>query len=124
MPMKVPEKSRIKDGDMGSDARYGNNGAFKLTSIRFTGTIMVICSDKDGWEHVSLSRKDRCPTWDEVCWVKSKFWDDEDAVIQVHPPQSEWINNHPYCLHLWRKAGTNDFYEKPPAYMVGFQTKD
>ena len=38
------------------------------------------------WEHVSVSRPDRCPTWDETCAVKRLFWDDEECVLQFHPP--------------------------------------
>jgi hypothetical protein len=37
-----------------------------------------------------------------MCLIKGLFWGAEDCVIQYHPPQSEYVNNHPYCLHLWR----------------------
>lgn len=69
------------------------------------------------WEHVSVSTPVRCPTWDEMSYVKSMFWDDEDAVIQFHPPRSEYVNCHPYCLHLWRPVGIE--LPRPPAIMVG-----
>lgn len=58
--------------------------------------------DECGWEHVSVSTPVRTPTWEEMCFVKSLFWDDEDCVMQLHPPRSSYVNNHPYCLHLWR----------------------
>ena len=37
-------------------------------------------------------------------WVpsRSKIWEDEDFVIQVHPPKSLHVNLMPNCLHLWR----------------------
>jgi hypothetical protein len=38
-----------------------------------------------------------------MCFVKSLFWDDEESVMQLHPPKSQWVNNHPYCLHLWKQ---------------------
>ena len=72
-----------------------------------------------GWEHVSVSRRDRCPTWDEMCLVKALFWDEEDCVIQYHPPRSEYVNNHPNCLHLWRPIGVS--LPMPPSIMVGFK---
>lgn len=28
------------------------------------------------------------------------------AVTQFHPPKSEYINNYPYCLHLWKPIDT------------------
>ena len=56
-------------------------------------------------EHVSVSLRRRCPTWDEMCMVKDIFWADEECVVQFHPPKSKYVNFHPYCLHLWRKVG-------------------
>lgn len=57
-----------------------------------------------GWEHVSVSPCNRKratpPTWAEMCEIKHMFFEDEEAVVQYHPPKSEYVNNHPYCLHL------------------------
>jgi hypothetical protein len=96
----VPEPYRITAGALGSDASFGNNGAFRvpLGTRYFT----VIASDLGDWEHVSVSTPSRPPTWDEMCQIKALFWDAEDAVMQLHPPQSTYVNNHPFCLHLWR----------------------
>ena len=119
MTFKVPNRFRIKTGPYGSTDKIGNQGAF---SIRFkkAPTIHVIASEGEGWEHVSVSLpgQARCPTWGEMCQIKALFWDDEDLVIQYHPPQSDYVNNHPYTLHLWRKYKTNDFVELPPSWMV------
>ena len=79
--------------------------------------IRVIASDGEGWEHVSVSLENRCPTWDEMCIIKDIFWDNTDCVIQYHPPKSEYVNHHPFCLHLWRKIGSE--FELPPSYMIG-----
>jgi hypothetical protein len=54
------------------------------------------------WDHVSVSIADRCPTWNEMCWIKDLFFDPEECVLQFHPPQSQYINIHPYVLHLWK----------------------
>ena len=69
------------------------------------------------WEHVSVSLSNRCPNWEEMCFVKSLFWDDEETVMQLHPPRSKWINNHQYCLHLWRPV--NQEIPLPPEIAVG-----
>lgn len=69
------------------------------------------------WEHVSVSVEGRCPNWPEMCFIKGLFWDDEETVMQLHPPKSQWINNHQYCLHLWRP--TNQEIPVPPALTVG-----
>lgn len=116
MTFHVPEKCRVTTGRFASDASYGNNGFF-LVMLKHAQTVRVICSDEFGWEHVSVSRQDRCPTWDEMCQVKDLFWDEEDCVVQYHPPKSEYVSNHPYCLHLWRPVGVD--LPRPPAFMVG-----
>ena len=59
------------------------------------------------WEHVSVSVRgqNRCPTWDEMCFVKRLFWKPSETVIQFHPCESEYVNVHEYVLHLWRQVG-------------------
>lgn len=116
MTFHVPEKFRVHEGQMASDSRFGNNGAFML-KLAHAQTLFAIASDQWGWEHVSVSRRDRCPTWDEMCQVKALFWDADDCVVQYHPPASEYINNHPNCLHLWRKIQHE--FPLPPSIMVG-----
>lgn len=69
------------------------------------------------WEHVSVSVRNRCPNWHEMCFVKELFWDDEEAVMQLHPPKSTWVNFHPYCLHLWRPIAVT--IPLPPMIAVG-----
>lgn len=115
----VPEKFRVKTGAFASSKHAGNNGQFLLRSLKLTRAVNAVVSDAMGWEHVSVSMPDRCPTWEDMCVIKDMFWDEDDLVIQLHPPKSEYINNHKYCLHLWRKSGTNDFCEAPPKIMVG-----
>jgi len=113
----VPEKFRVTNGPMGSDARYGNNGAF-IVPLLHAQKVQVIASNEGGWQHVSVSRKDRCPTWEEMCQIKNLFWDEDDWVVQFHPAKSDYINNHPYCLHLWAPIGVT--FPIPPKWMIGF----
>ena len=74
------------------------------------------------WEHVSVSTKSRCPTWKEMCWVKGLFFEDEEVVIQYHPRKSDYVNMHPYCLHLWRPL--TETLPTPPPMAVGPRTPD
>lgn len=68
------------------------------------------------WEHVSVSvatpTHTRTPTWEEMCIVKGLFWDDEECVVQFHPPASQYVNQHPHVLHLWRSK-TQSFPTPP-----------
>jgi hypothetical protein len=86
--------------------------------------LKVIASPGDAhegiaWEHVSVSLRNRCPNWEEMCFVKALFWEDDTAVMQLHPPKSEWINNHLYCLHLWRPLDAE--IPLPPGIAVGYK---
>jgi hypothetical protein len=118
MSFKVPNKYRVREGRMASDESFGNNGAF-IVSLRHKQDVFVIASDAFGWEHVSVSRRDRCPTWEEMCQIKDQFWDAEDCVVQFHPPASEYVNNHPRCLHLWRQIGSE--FPLPDSLLVGIK---
>lgn len=56
------------------------------------------------FEHVSVrvTTAERCPTWDEMKFVKDLFFKPEELVIQYHPPAAVYVNNQPHTLHLWR----------------------
>lgn len=71
------------------------------------GTCSVVWSrDEDGLEHVSVSprHKYRIPSWDDMCYLKDIFFDDEEEVYQIHPPKSQYVNVMQNCLHLWKRA--------------------
>lgn len=116
------EKYRFRTGPYGSD-EGADYGAFQVPGP-CGADLHIIASPGDAnpdipWEHVSVSVRNRCPNWQEMCFVKGLFWDDEDTVMQLHPPRSKWINNHPYCLHLWRPK-TQDI-PLPPEIAVGLK---
>lgn len=116
MAFKVPEQFRVKTGHFKTSEEDGNNGLFVLSINKCS--FAVIASDGMGWEHVSVSllKSIASPTWDEMCIIKDLFWDKNDCVVQFHPPESEYVNNHPSCLHLWRKIGSE--FETPPKMLV------
>ncbi len=115
--MKVPEQYRYNKGPFASTAADGNNGCFMVPHRK--EMLVVIASDGMGWEHVSVSLRQRCPTWDEMCFIKSWFWSDEDCVVQYHPPKGEYVNNHNFCLHLWRPIEAS--LPSPPHELVGIK---
>lgn len=122
--MTFPEKHRynhlfvpfVKDDPAG--------GFFRIPHLELTNHLFgCLANNSENWEHVCVtvfiqgSRPDRCCTWDEMCFIKSHFWDDEQAVMQLHPPKSQWISNHPYCLHLWKPKQKE--IPLPPSILVG-----
>lgn len=72
-----------------------------------------------GYEHCSVSLPTRCPSWEQMCVMKDLFWEDDEVCMQLHPAKKDYINNHPYCLHIWRPI--NEKIPTPPSIMVGFK---
>lgn len=74
-----------------------------------------------GYEHCSVSLPIRCPSWEQMCAMKELFWDDDETCMQLHPAKKDYINNHPYCLHIWKPI--NEKIPTPPSIMVGFKAE-
>lgn len=85
----------------------------------FKRPMAFVASWGGGWEHVSVSYSNRCPTWEEMCIVKDIFWNEDETVIQYHPAQKDYVNNHPYCLHMWKPIGIE--LPTPPPVFVGLR---
>lgn len=107
-----------------TDPTVGNQGFFLIPHFKQANAcFLVLASFGSGWEHVSVSipTSARCPTWPEMCYIKSLFWGAEDTVVQFHPPESEYVNNHEFCLHLWKPTGY--VIQTPPSELVGIKSK-
>lgn len=81
----------------------------------------VIWSDGAGWEHVSVCpyAKRIIPSWDDMCQLKDVFFNDDESVIQIHPPKEQYVSNMDNCLHLWKCS-----YKEmvlPPSCLVGMR---
>lgn len=119
-PNQRLEKFRLMDLEL----QCWGNGALKLVgttnglfAAKFKGNILRMqAGTGDGWEHVSVSLEYRVPTWYEMCWVKELFWGDDECVMQLHVPKADWVNNHPYCLHLWKPIDLE--IPRPPKDLV------
>jgi hypothetical protein len=91
-----------------------------LAAILFTKgvALQVIASWGGGWEHVSVTHKNKkqCPLWSEMCFVKDFFFRPDELVIQYHPAENEYVNRHQFVLHIWKPI--NQEIPKPPKIFV------
>ncbi len=115
------EQFRLTQGPMQS-TEGERHGAFFVGRGKVQFVIIATSGDPEiPWEHVSARARtnqvERVPTWEEMCWLKSLFWDPEECVVQFHPPESQYVNYHPHVLHLWRHA-TQEFLQ-PPSVAIG-----
>lgn len=102
---EILEVGRVTDGPFASTFTQGFNGVFHVRGSGGGKLRIVANTAALGWEHVSVSLEDRCPTWEEMCWVKGLFWEDEETVLQFHPAKSVYVNQNCFCLHMWRPVG-------------------
>lgn len=94
-------------------------GCFKVA--RGHVELRVMASSGGGWDHVSVSVADRCPTWDELEHIRKLFAKPAETWMQLHVPEKEHVNFHSYCLHLWRPLHRE--IPKPPSIFVGPQRR-
>lgn len=115
------EKARVLTGHYASTRYDGANGAFIIKGPTKEILRIIACDGTDPdaleWEHVSISCGSRPPFWSEMCFVKNLFWEEEECVIQFHPPKSQYVNCHPFTLHLWRHTKNN--FPTPSTHLIG-----
>jgi hypothetical protein len=117
------EEGRLLTGPLRS--RFGQpHGAFLILGPEDT-LLRIISSGTgphaEGWEHVSVSTEKRTPSWTEMCFVKDHFWREDEVVMQLHPAKADYVNHHPYCLHMWRPLDAD--IPLPPSNFVGPKDK-
>ena len=83
----------------------------KQACVKFTKAL--------GWEHLSVSFDDMLPDWNNMQEMKEMFWKDDEECFQLHPKKENYINNHNYCLHIWRPL--EQPIPVPPTILVGFR---
>ncbi len=117
------EDGRVRDGPDASDPSWGAYGKFFVQGpCGEQLCIIASAADDDdhlaqGWQHCSVSTARRIPNWIEMCFVKNLFWDEEECVVQFHPPRGDYVNYHPRTLHLWRNKRVE--FPRPPTVLVG-----
>ena len=111
---KVTEKLPIPDGDIkllsGAKLLKQGQSTFATTIIHWyqasTGIRCGVSLDhipEHGGDllHVSCSRKDRLPSWEELGEVKAAIFGDVD-VCMILPKEEDYVNLHNFCFHLWQ----------------------
>ena len=91
-------------------------GAFNVPSPIDHAPLVIVASSGGGWDHVSVSRKNRVPNWAEMEHVARLFFRDDETAAQFHVPASDHINIHPNALHWWRSQEAP--FPRPPGIFV------
>lgn len=109
---KFAEKHRVTMKQYGT-AGDAHNGCFMFPQKG----LFVIISAGEGWEHASVSRKSRMPSYEDMVFVAEQFWDKDDTLMQLRVPAEDHVNVSNFCLHWWRPI--EEEIPRPPGWMVG-----
>jgi hypothetical protein len=77
--------------------------------VRFahrSGLHVIVSVDEapgERWLHVSCSYVDHLPSWGDLKAVKTIFIGRENEAWQFLAPESEWVDDHEFTLHLWHR---------------------
>lgn len=106
------------DRRVGRVEQSNEDGVAFLTRMTAGSEVLrVLASCGYGWDHVSVSTRHRCPTWEEMEFVRSICFHDHETAMQLSVPRKDHIDHHPHCLHLWRPHEAA--IPRPPGWMVG-----
>lgn len=53
------------------------------------------------WLHVSCAHASKLPSWADLREVKTVFCGPQRLALSIMPSEAEYVNIHPYVLHLW-----------------------
>ena len=91
----------------------------EVRSIKQSDKALVSLTRIEDWEHLSVSFKNKIPSWE--CMEEMKrlcFYDDEEC-FQMHPKVDNYVNNNEYTLHIWKPV--EGMKQIPPSILVGFR---
>jgi len=96
----------LKDGPMEEEDIDENlrTGKFRNSMFVHDGFTVMFTVENHGtsaYQHLSVSRKERYPSWDEIVLFRSLFFEDDDEIVQVIPKESDYVNVHDNCFHMW-----------------------
>jgi hypothetical protein len=84
-----------------SNPFYGQQWYRNMNGLSVVFTADQSSGDGKTWLHVSMSRRSRMPTYEDMKEVKELFVGRNRQALQIFPKESEHVNIHNYCLHLW-----------------------
>lgn len=64
------------------------------------GLAAIRSRDMGRW-HLSVSHRDRIPTWAEVGFARDHLLPEDVWLMVAHPPREYWLNFDHRVLHLW-----------------------
>lgn len=67
--------------------------------------LAVVCKEPTGW-HISISKKDRDPSWDEIVTARYRLLPHVDDMVMHLPRLTEYVNLQKHTFHLHELKAT------------------
>lgn len=85
------------------ESRFDEFGVKFVNVLSQRSVVISVSNEADGkvWTHLSVSYPGHLPSWAELRDTKRLFLGPESRALSVIPPDDEYVNIHPYCLHLF-----------------------
>lgn len=71
------------------------------TYVHETKRLMAIRGHENGRWHLSVSHRERIPTWGELGFARDHLLPANVWLMIAHPPREYWMNLNSRVLHLW-----------------------
>jgi hypothetical protein len=94
-PDRRREIREVPLGPAGSLPAMGGTKAYRMGACQ-----ILVSPGHDGW-HLSISRPDRLPSWEELRDARYALVPEDVTMAMFLPPRSEYVNVHETCLHLY-----------------------
>ena len=91
----------------------------EVRSIKQSDKALVSLARLEEWEHLSVSFKNKIPSWECMQEMKELCFYDDEECFQLHPKADNYVNNNEYTLHIWRPI--EGMKQIPPSILVGFR---
>jgi hypothetical protein len=72
-------------------------------AFMMNGCRIIVNDEADGW-HLSISRRDRDPTWGEIATARYRLLPHVAEMKMILPPLDEYLNLHPHTFHLFEET--------------------
>jgi len=74
---------------------------------------VMLTLEEGGWLHMSVSRPDVLPTWDELKMVKQLWLGEPLSQYKSFHQKEHWLNFHEYTLHLFCRVDGEPILPEP-----------
>lgn len=104
---RTPMMADSPPGCFGGCFCFLHNGKM-LNCIATDGKDPDLSKPEQVWEHVSchcvdpVFKKEQTPTWEQMSYVASLFWEEDELLVQYRPAKKDYVNVHEHVLHWWK----------------------